>query len=95
MANEVLQNNRYKELKNNILNINGQNIDMYDHVVINDNLKPGEFSLVASSNQTDTWYVRKTYNNLLQFYHFDEEDNFTQQGLFHYFIVGYKQKLSL
>ena len=95
MANEVLINNRYPELKNNILNIDGRNIDMYEYAVINNNLKPGEFCLIASSNQYDTWYVRKIYNDLLQYYHFNDEDNFTQRGLFHYFVIGYKQKLSV
>ena len=75
--------------------VNSQNIDMYDYLVINDNLKPGEFSVVASAGLYDTWYVRKTYNGLLQFYHFDNEDQFTQNGLFNYFIAGYKQRLTL
>jgi hypothetical protein len=95
LAEVLLKESRHPDLKNNILNINGQNIDMYNYLVINDNLKPGEFSLVASAGQYNTWYVRKTNNNLLQFYHFDNEDNFTQDGLFHYFIAGYKQRLTL
>ena len=95
LAGVLLNESRHPDLKNYILNFNGQNIDMYDYLVINDNLNPGEFSLVASAGQYDTWYVRKTNNNLLQFYHFDNEDNFTHDGLFHYFIAGFKQRLSL
>jgi len=95
LANDVLIHNRNPKLKNNILNINGQFIDMYDYTVINNYLKPYEFSLIATSGQFDTWYVRKTSNHKLEFYHFDYEDNFTQHGLFHYFIAGYKQRLTL
>jgi non-ribosomal peptide synthetase component E (peptide arylation enzyme) len=95
LAEVLLKESRHPDLKNNILNLNGQNIDMYDYLVINDNLKPGEFSMVASAGQYNTWYVRKTHNNLLQFYHFDNEDNFTQDGLFYNFKAGYKQRLTL
>ena len=91
MADDYLKNNRRVGLINNIVRINGHNVDMYEELIIKDNFKPNEFAIVAKYSNSDMWFARKTYNNLVQYYHFTNEDSFSVASLFSLFIEGYTQ----
>jgi hypothetical protein len=95
LAEEYLVKNRPDGLLNNIMKINGQNIDMYDYLIIKDNLKNGEFAIVALSGENDLWVARKTHNNLIQYYNFTSEDKFATNDLFGLFTRNYKQYVHL
>jgi hypothetical protein len=93
MADEYLKKNRPVELVNNVIKINNQNIDLYDYLIINDNFINGEYALVAYSDDNNMWFVRKTYDGLIQYYNFTYDDSFQTNDLFDYFIRGYKEKI--
>jgi hypothetical protein len=94
LAQEYLLTNRAIGLLNNVIKINGQNIDMFDHLIINDNFNTGEFALVASSGQDDLWFARKTHNNLVQYYHVVSAYDLSIDYIFNLFIKGYHQRLT-
>jgi len=83
---------RPADLRNNVVQINGQNLDLYDYLIVENNLNPGEFALVALSSNKDMWYARKTRDNLVQYYHFTSEDSFSYNDYFSLFIQNYKQR---
>jgi hypothetical protein len=91
MAEEYLKKNRPIGLLNNMVRINGYKIDMYEELIIKDNFKPNEFSIVAIYSDRDMWFARKTNDNIVQYYHFTDEDSFSQASLFSLFIEGYTQ----
>ena len=91
MADDCLKNNRRIGLINNVIRINGHNVDMYEELITKDNFKPNEFAIIAKYSNTDMWFARKTYNNLIQYYHFTHEDSFSVASLFSLFIEGYTQ----
>jgi hypothetical protein len=93
VADDYLKNNRPRSLINNIIKINGYNIDMYEELINKDNFNPNEFAIIAKSkyNNSDMWFARKTDNNLVQYYHFTDEDSFSIASLFSLFIEGYTQ----
>ena len=95
MADNYLKKNRSFGIFNNVINIDGQNIDMYYHLIVKDNLKEGEFSLVALSGDHNLWFARKTYNNLIQYFYFTVDNSYYQEELFDRFIQDYKQRLTI
>jgi hypothetical protein len=84
--------NRPVGLLNNIIKIDGRDIDMYEHLIVNDNFKNGEFSLVALAGNENMWFARKTHEGLIQYYNFTSDDSFSSDDLFSIFIRGYKQR---
>lgn len=92
LAEEYLIKNRPIELLNNIINIDGQNIDMFDYLIVNDNLKEYEFALVALSGDHEWWIARKTPSQLVQYYNFTIEDKFATNDFFGLFTKNYKQR---
>jgi len=91
MADNYLKNNRPIGLLNNMIRINSYKIDMYEELIIKDNFEPNEFAIVAMYSDRDMWFVRKTCDNLVQYYHFTNEDSFSEASLFSLFIKGYTQ----
>jgi len=91
MADDYLKYNRPVGLLNNIVRINGHNIDIYNELIIKNNFEPNEFAIVAKYSNSDLWFARKTYNNLVQYYHFTHEDSFSVASVFSLFIEGYTQ----
>jgi hypothetical protein len=68
---------------------------MYDYLIVNDNIRNGEFGLVALSGDDNMWFARKTYSGLIQYYNYTTEDTITTNDLFGNFIRGYNQRLYL
>jgi hypothetical protein len=95
MAENYLKNNRPFGIFNNVVKINGQNIDMYYHLIVKNNLKEGEFSLVALSGDHNMWFARKTHDNLIQYFYFTVDNSYYQEELFDRFIQDYKQRITI
>jgi len=91
MADRYLKNKRPVGLLNNIVRINGYNVDMYKELIVKNNFRVNEFAIVAKYSDHDMWFARKTYNDIIQYYHFTIEDSFSEAGLFSLFIKGYTQ----
>ena len=95
MADEILIKKRPFELLNRKILFNNHEIDMYDYLITNDNLLPGEYSLIAYANDYDMWFSRKTNDNILQYYHatFDDSYDIPPNFIYSLFIKGYKERL--
>jgi hypothetical protein len=95
LAEEFLKKNRPDDLLNNIIKINGQDIDMYDYLIVKNNIRNGDFAIVALSSDDNMWFVRKTYDGLIQYYNYTTDDKYNINDLFGLFIKSYKQRLYL
>ena len=78
-AEEYLIKNRAVGLTNNVIyNNKGEMIDIYVHCLVDNSLNKGEYALVAYCGNYDFWYVRKTFDSDIQFFHVvknsDDED---------------------
>jgi hypothetical protein len=69
-AEEYLIKNRAVGLTNNVIyNDKKEMIDIYDYCLVNNRLDKGEYALIAYCGNYDLWYVRKTYDGDIQFFH--------------------------
>jgi hypothetical protein len=94
LAEDILVKNRPFRLLNKRILFNDHEIDMYDYLIRDDNLLPGEYSMVAHADNYDIWFARKTETNLLQYYHLtiDDSYDFPPNFLFSLFIKNYKER---
>jgi hypothetical protein len=88
-AENTLINNRPSNMLNYIIKYGNNDIDMFDNLINKNNLNMGEYSLIAKDINDNSWYVRKTYSNQLQYYYLGNEDNY---NLFLLFIKGYNKR---
>ena len=88
----TLINNRPSNMLNYIIKYGNNDIDMFDNLINKNNLNMGEYSLIARDIDDNSWYVRKTYSNQLQYYYLGIEDNY---NLFILFIKGYNKRYNL
>ena len=85
----TLINNRPSNMLNYIIKYGNNDIDMFDNLINKNNLNMGEYSLIARDIDDNSWFVRKTYSNQLQYYYLGIEDNY---NLFILFIKGYNKR---
>ena len=81
-AEEYLMKNRAVGLTNNVIyNDKGELIDIYDYCLVNNRLDKGEYALIAYCGDYDFWYVRKTFDSDIQFFHViknSDDENFLE-----------------
>ena len=58
---------------------------------IYDNLNTGEYAFIAYDNYNNSWFIRKTYNDIIQYYYLINEND----HLFNLFIKGYNRKYNI
>lgn len=89
LAVTYLEQNRPVGLVNNTITVgNNQTVDLFDYYVINNNLNEGNYALIAYSGNNDLWYVRKTYDGILQYFNWMPYDD--DGYIFSLFIKGYE-----
>ena len=91
---------RSHELVNNIIEIkiNGNNImrlDMFEYLIIDDNLKNGEFAVIVTIDDNNFWIARKTYTDKIEYFNFTPEDRTSTVDLLAIFTRDYKQRITL
>ena len=88
-AENTLINNRPSNMLNYVIKYGNNDIDMFDNLINKNNLNMGEYSLIARDSDDNSWFVRKTYSNQLQYYYLGIDDNY---NLFILFIKGYNKR---